>query len=122
MLKRLVLLSLLLSLLWLPSTGIAAEITEEQAQQIDSYLMKLEQNNNTLEQSWNQSSKDLLAVNVKLGKVESSLAKADTTLATVDQRLMKLESGLSQAITSSAKTESLYKALDVIQKARGTSQ
>lgn len=110
-------ISLLLCCLFLaPSICSAYSLTEEQATSIDNYLTKLEQNNNALEQSWNQSSKDLQTVNVKLGKVENSLTKVDTTLATVDQRLTKLENGLNRAIIYSEKTESLYKALEISYK------
>ena len=89
MIKNICILSLLLSLLWLPCAGSAAEITDQELTRLDQIFEQLESNNN--EQSR------------KLGRASELLRKSETQINLLSEKLKQAEQSISQAQNSLVK-------------------
>ena len=98
MIKNICILSLLLSLLWLPCTGLAAEITNQELTRLEQIFDQLEQSNNEQSQRSERASSLLMKsenqinlLSVKLKQAEQSISQAQNSLAKASQSLDKYE-------------------------------
>ena len=98
MIKNICILSLLLSLLWLPCTGLAAEITNQELTRLEQIFEQLEVNNNEQSQRLERASSLLQTsetqinlLNEKLKQAEQSINQAQNSLAKANQSLNRYE-------------------------------